>query len=942
MANDQNKSNKGPQNSFASVGEESLPLTALNALRKAESLQSHQGYQQTIQQLGNIENDPIFQTGRQFPGQFKGTNLGDTFDRLDARHSSLTRRQEIMESGSQARAISSITSTINRAFSDSSLNGQSTAAVRDPQIQQRVLQNARNLSPANVHSQLSASDERLKGYERSLHGIASDNLVSRFSEVDPEAKGQMNAFFQQKDEEIRNRAMLYGVQKAHKALGMDAQSVDISRLRTEVSAEASMGGKGSAEAKAFIDALKELRKETDVTTKEFERLTANVDKAQKEFENIGGGGGGATARFNYYGGAFGAVGAAAQQMLVGQRMQEVANISGSAGLANQQYDLYKAARGGDVASQLALGQIGAASDFGAEMKQGTLMSQSLQMAGLGMDTAAGWSMMTEAAAQKANPISYGLGISTQNTTTALAGAGQFIGASASGLALGTDMLGTNGKGEPISATAARLQGIQAHNQAVRSINYVGATQAQGLRDFYTGLDTVSQNMGTGSEAFLSGATSNANLEAMQKARMSPEQWAKAADLGVNSMGSTFDTNQIFGARNLEAKGFGSVDKNLQRMGSLASAGANNPQASMETVLSAAVASGLDKSKGLDLLVQNTAAMAGASIGAAIGVDTTGAATAMITSAMDPGMVNRENALKQAMSAQEVLRQSTTNQSVSFIGMANTGMLSDKLLSAGIDVAGKGGSMAMAMSNLQGMDVQTLKEIQAISKKDPQKAARLFQDQGVNSNESNVGQLLDITLKEKTAQTTRRSEASMNISHDEVERLRAKEKAGTLTGDERTVLGQVFKGEGFVSGSAGARAVEGINAPNTMPTKGKDLTSDKVTGDLKTQLDLLRTSGFQQLTEAASTASIQLGGFNKALKTFTDLQMKFEKGGMDTEKTFTTAASTMAKDFSGVAKLFTGATTKYEKASEEMIKAAQLINHKLSLPAGLKSMLDEQK
>lgn len=67
--------------------------------------------------------------------------------------------------------------------------------------------------------------------------------------------------------------------------------------------------------------------------------------------------------------------------------------------------------------------------------------------------------------------------------------------------------------------------------------------------------------------------------------------------------------------------------------------------------------------------------------------------------------------------------------------------------------------------------------------------------------------------------------------------------------------------------------------------------------MKKQMDNLRTSGFKQLTEAAQLASTQLKDFGGAMKVFTDLQNKFEKGGVANEKEFSGAGAKMAESFS---------------------------------------------
>lgn len=700
-------------------------------------------------------------------------------------------------------------------------------------------------------------------------------------------------------------------------------------------ANADIGKALAQEADNLKKALSDLANSAGKSAEELEKMRKGAEESAENFEKLqkaqtGGGGGNNIAKFNYYGGAFASVAEGSQQMLIGQRMQEMSNISGYAGLANQQYDQYKAARSGNLAAAMSLINLEGAEKTGSELYRDTNITNAIRATGLGFDFAAGTALAGESSLQKGNPLSYGMGISTQNTTSLLAGTNQALSA-----ATGLGVL-ANDVDRSLSSNAAKIAGIQAHNQAVSAINNVGVTQAQGLRNFYTDSDIVAQGLGTGANAFISAG--DANLEAARNARMSPDQWLAAASQGVNSMGSTFDIggSQITAARNLEARGFGSVDQNMKRMGTLAGAGANNPLASIETALTAAVASGLDRSKGLDTLIQNTAAMAEGTISKALGIDTTGASTAMLVAGMASmkDNPNRENALQTAASAQDVLRRNTTNQDVSFIGMANTGILADKLSKSGIDIAGKG-SMAAAISGLQGINLQDLKTWKSMT---PGKAAELLQNQGINATESNAKQIIDIRLKEAEAQATRQGETTLGISHEEVLRLRAKKNK---TGEDIALLGQVQKFSGQVSGNVGELAVGTIAAPNTLPTKGQTGAIDK--DDAKTRTDKARTSGDLQLSEAATAAAIKLGGFTKAMDTFMAIQTKFEKGGVGNEKEYEVSAAKMAKDFTGVARDFGKSSDKLSVASDALLKAAGLINRPgtFTLPS-FNTTLDQPK
>jgi hypothetical protein len=99
------------------------------------------------------------------------------------------------------------------------------------------------------------------------------------------------------------------------------------------------------QARNLAQALKELSEGANKTDEELAKLRSTADESASNLEKLqkaeagGAGGGGRGTIMGYLGaagGAFNAIGGAAQQVMVNQRMQEVSNIGGFAGLANQQ------------------------------------------------------------------------------------------------------------------------------------------------------------------------------------------------------------------------------------------------------------------------------------------------------------------------------------------------------------------------------------------------------------------------------------------------------------------------------------------------------------------------------------------------------------------------------------------------------------------------------
>lgn len=928
MADDQNKSNRPPMNGFGMSEIDKIGQSAYS-IPKSEQEQRIRATTARTQMnaLQDLPDDVIL--GSRALTRV-AQNAPNTLMNAEQRiRSSVNSRLE----RSNAQAVNAI----GREYSDSAINGQVRGLYDSPVYQNQALTmmnmpyeqmsqrrqaisgqiNALGASSADAASglftsrgprrdlanQISGNAQSANSMVQELAGIDLALKTRRQSGSDPLSKFErLNSIGKSAEDYISARS-----------IGQEINSGGVNINRGGKSERIDNGNIGMAlaqEADNLKKALSDLANSAGKSAEDLDKMRRVAEESAENFDKLskasGGAGSGRNNTIGYLNataGGFNAVGGGAQQIMINQRMQEMSNISGFAGMANTQYDMYKKARGGDIASQLALGQFGAADDFGAEMKNATNVVQGANAIGAGAQTGAGILQATTTI----NPLENALSTSAAQANRQ-AGILNSVQGGVNLAVIGSDVQrGTSAQGN-------RLAGVQAQLAARQAINAVGSQQAQGLRDFYTGLDVVGQNMGGKASSFIQNSTSDSNMQRMQDARMSPEQYLQSAKFGAENIGSTFKDDQIFAARNLESRGYGSAIQNMGRQAQLSGAGANNPKEALEGVLSAAVTAGLQGSPAINAMVANTAVMAASSSGAAVGIDTTAATSSMLGAGINPGMANKEFAIQQAMSAAELTKTQTTNKDVSYYGMVNTAGLQDALGKKGINI---NGDQAI---NLQGVDVNTLKSLQ----NDPKRAAEFFKDKGINIQEGNANTAVGAVLREKQLQIIRSATTTQGLNAGDI---LDKMNAGTLSDKEKA---QVASGA-VLGGRTGfgelEREVKGVTVANAVPGAGEDLTGKPGPDDLKKQMDLLRTSGFKQLTEAAATASTQLGGFAKAVKTFNDLQTKFEKDGRANENEFTGAASKMAKEFTVSVGRFDTATTKYEEASAAMMVAAGLFSNR---------------
>ncbi len=865
------------------------------------------------------------------------------YQELNSRIGQQWRTMNSMDAAASSRASVETANFIGRQFSNSAMNSRISGMQMESGVQNR------SFAMMNMtHEQLEERREDIMGDIRAREAAAQNQVKSLYSgraKTDYMKTGALaSTVGGATNDYLRELATINAAQSMQRTMGTDPNSklrnlaemgqvaqniTNASGIAKEVNSGGVTTSGGTvknadipatvlATAEKLNNALAELARTAAEDTEALNKHRKTADDAAGDLKKLqdaqkaGGGGGGygnAAAIASGLAGGFNAFGQGAQAIMINQRMQQTSNVGGFANVANSQYEMYQKARQGDIASQLLLGNTSMSSLMGSEMQQASKTVSSLGV-GAGLAQAgAGGAQALEAGAQKANFISYGMGNSTANTQAMIGGLQNVASGTTTAAIHGMDIARNTSGG------ANKLAGYNAMMEATRAVNAVGASQAQGLRNFMTGLDVVGQGMGGRANAFMQSAMSDSNMTRMANSNLSPEQFNQFAGMGNEAMGSQFSADQIFQARNLEKAGFGNMTQNMGRMAQLAGAGANNPGAGLESVMAAAMTKGLDSSKAINDMVSNTAAMVSTSVGAQMGIDTTAATSTLIAQSMDPNIANKEFAANRAATAAEISKGLTTNESVSFSGMVNTARISQQ--------TGLGGTQAIMAQKL---DTATLRSMMDMTEDERDKA---LLNRGIDTQNSKMGSSKELVQKLLEADQREILEGGgaafgvgMNVNTVQ-DKLNRGEK---LSRAEQAQLGQTAVGAGF-SGANELLASRGaITSSNSAEAakNASDASNDMGNpADLKKTIDNLRTSGFQQLTQAAQQAATGLGGINKAVETFVALNDKYAADAAENEKVFATAASDFSKNFGTSTERFDKAVTKFEATMKDLSRIAGL-------------------
>jgi hypothetical protein len=567
----------------------------------------------------------------------------------------------------------------------------------------------------------------------------------------------------------------------------------------------------------------------------------NLDKAQKAGTTNKGFSNATMTGLAVASTAFSAFSGAAMQVGVNQHLAQVNNATGYANFENQKYQTYKAAVGGDIASLMQLSHFAGADKFGT-----------------GLGDSAENALLAQTGGGAVNLIS---GISTAMSGKVGEGLSNVIGGGTNAYIATSDVL------RHVTQEQSDVAGRNAAIELSRVVNETNAEQIQGFRDFSVGAGVAAIGMGGAGEGFLKNSITRGNLDKMTGARISPEQYNQMAQMGVANMGSMFNQDQIFAARGAESRGLGTMQENMQRMSSLASAGSNNPQASLAGVMEVALTKGLDSSKALNAVVDHTAQMAASSAGRSLGIDTTAAAATLLTTGITKDTPNKEATLERNASLQDAARGIGTNISTSYAGMVSIARAQRTL--------GVGGAQAVAAETI---DTETLMSISQMGTDKEKRGA--MRNLGVNSPNKDISGTLTQYLNDRQMKMIEAAGTGLAIGNagNLLKSVNSTKSFAELTDEEQTNLADIGRlSPTRATGEQQYNILKGVKAqidPNSATgNKALTMTDDK---SMLSGLDKMRTEGFGRLSTSANTAADALDKVSGASGAIKRLEVAFDQ------------------------------------------------------------------
>jgi len=752
----------------------------------------------------------------------------------------------------------------------------------------------------NVNGQISDVARSSAGQQRALNYLNTPyaDLEGRRGAIDQEIADL------EKSSVSKMRYMMganpYLAGKAQQALGMN-ESRKQSLVMEAGGLEAGMKGLkdmglGPTLLRAATEAVEKAFKDLADAGEGASQALKDAAKAAEDNYNAvkGGGGGGGFGKWGKGAGQLLTLGGEiGREIFLGQTNTITGNRTTAAALTNNLFDRRRAALAGDM-TQLTMLSSGA---FEGAQNEGGVNKGSSRWT----DIAMGVGGVVGGAALSLTGVGAAAGV-----PAALAGL-----AGLAGMAYGGTKLVNVARGA--DSTQEKLAEEQRQIQLAEEMAHVPGAMRQRLYDF---------SMGTRSSALLAGGAAGArfleqntgrggaaNLQRMQDARIGTEQFNALTAQGFGEQGSVFNANQVFAARNLERGGFGSMGQNMARAGALAQAGSNNPQAGLQQVLEAAFTKSLDGSKALDMMVQNTAAMAATSIGGTrAGLDTTGASARILSNLINPDMPNKEMAATRAATAEQTLND--INRGIGFSYADQSGVNAIRR------ATGTSRTQSAVLKNLTDADAAML--LSELDKGgDTRALANKMQNKmglgefttangGINAGKLRAG------LEQRSRSIFREGVFVANaagtpgyddlvsgrITREEVENNPKYHELATKLGQSASLKGlttaEALTGgrAGAISADAAAKAAGGIGGTGALT-------------DAQRVLDDIATKQFVEMTKEAKLAAEQLGGVSEALRKISEAQSGLsEKLTDQTSDKVMGAAAEAAKSFEMGASTFT--------------------------------------
>jgi hypothetical protein len=595
-------------------------------------------------------------------------------------------RLDLNAASKQDRLNRRSVNVIERAYSESAINGMVQSSINTPETQLR----AAGLSRASWEDLMSQKQGILGqiSAERGNNRNLAEHLVNG-DKMDQDSWDMLQASATRTGGLVGQLGPIQAAMKILRQQGLDPESKQLKLekmgghaediLRANNMQDAVRGGaikfspeemkRAEAEASTrLVEALNDLRSAAGKTKEELALLKDNAEEAAKDFEMLheaqaAGAGKGPNdyARWaSYMGTASGIAGAASnlfQNVGVSQPLQMMGNIAGYGGIENQKYDMYRAAIGGDMSAALRYGGINMNHAFGKFLTTGTGWSKGAQTAGGLFDATGGLLQIADPTSAASGGVSQGFGSLAQGGSNAISG--------------GLDLA------QHVSTSQAEIAGYHASDAAVAANTYVTGKQAQKYYDYMMGLRGAAVNMGTQADSFINEAGGVGFMGQMQDAGLSMPEMTQLSQFGVGHMGNTFNLNQVLKAKQMENMGLGTAMENMQRMAGLSVGGSQNPEDSLEHIIEAGTAKGVTNSKALNDIAQHTGTLVKQATMRGSG-ETANEISRNIIGLIGHNPADQETAVEKAATvfgSQEALR---TNRAASFAGFVGISRLQKDL------------------------------------------------------------------------------------------------------------------------------------------------------------------------------------------------------------------------------------------------------------------------
>jgi hypothetical protein len=863
----------------------------------------------------------------------------------------------------RGRITSQAVNAIGREFADPSINSYVSRNLNQLSNQGAGLVGASNMSWSALKERQSEIRARMGNIRGNIMN-AAENLYDEQGNVNQgsiKTMAKQKVFFKVLANELVGTAA--GLDQA-KREGKDPQSRFSELTKAQANASGVLGtnaleeqmknktGLGALSPKdlkqketeasmKLIKAMDDLRGSFGKGEKVIEEFTDKAEKAAKELEEVqeaqgmSGKGGGKYDMIRTIGGtiqeALNMAASGYQNVAINQPMQMAYNIQGTANIENEKYNMWHAALNGDMTARMSLGGWETADAFGQQQfdRQKNVHIARIAASGIGGGLGLGQAVLGGA------KLATGVGEAVQNAAEETA---QGVLAATSG-AVSVVEQSTNWA-RHIDQTRTRIDATHAVMGAVKAVNYIPGQQLQKIRDYTVGQYDAAREMGGAvGEDFLNETTGLDYLQKLADEGIGLKEMNGLSRQGAREMGSMFDSSQVIDAAALENKGHGSAAENMQRMALLGASGTASPGQSLSKIIEEGMQRGLNSSKAIDLIVENTARMTEANVKLG-GADSTEFLTKTILNAVDRNNPNDKLATQIAFQAYQTGEAARSNIAASYSGMLNTSRVTAAL---GLENDPLSGLMMTQMST----------EMLGTHKGDSKEAFAAFLEErgvprdsveSVNQRFSSPKEAIHKTMLAKSLSELELTSGLARVSGLPGELINVIEKNSNNPellfnlaynpkdlpkeiSDVRAPLAAAVNTKG---GNFGAllRDIYTLLDIETPKDNTNTIDSDAAQNKSMGYARIEKRGGLQAEAEAATAAAKVLGATGSSGSALVEalaasLKEAYKKAGKDSETKWSAAAAQTAASFGASAGMLTHSASALDKAAGALTKSAGL-------------------